>query len=31
LVERLVSVDDACYDDIRGMLEAVESAGLRVP
>jgi phosphonate transport system substrate-binding protein len=31
LVERLVSVDDACYDDIRGMLEAVESAGLTVP
>jgi ABC-type phosphate/phosphonate transport system substrate-binding protein len=27
-VERFVSVDDSNYDDIRGMLEAVERAGL---
>jgi phosphonate transport system substrate-binding protein len=31
LVERLIRVDDGRYDDIRGMLEAVESAGLSLP
>jgi phosphonate transport system substrate-binding protein len=30
LVDRFVAVDDACYGDIRAMLDSVEGAGLRL-